>query len=139
MLYSMTRQEKAIRNITNPLKARAQYKKAALKSGRLFSSRWCEYNIMEGDPIPSAPGVYCIYHFGQFLYIGCSGNVRSRVLTHASQIIHRPSAKQDWPMGSMHYTVKVRWAVSKVKEVFREIRLIKRLSPPMNTRHIGKL
>jgi excinuclease UvrABC nuclease subunit len=85
-------------------------------------TRWQQFNLVHDcESVPRRGGVYAIYDFaGDLIYIGSSGNVRTRVVEHRR---------------------KARWRVWMAKISFmegnwyrREQRLIRRLLPPGNRR-----
>ncbi|NBW19340.1 MAG: hypothetical protein EBR82_66325 [Caulobacteraceae bacterium] len=73
------------------------------------------------------PGVYAIYdQCGDLVYIGSSMNLHRRLSRYAAR--HSP----DW-------SLKVRYTKFVGEWSFREIRLIKRLKPLLNTQNFEKV
>jgi excinuclease UvrABC nuclease subunit len=79
------------------------------------------------NSVSKFPGVYAIYdHSNELVYIGSSMNLRRRISRYAAR--YNP----DW-------SLKVRYTKFVGEWAFREIRLIRRLKPLLNTQNFEKV
>lgn len=106
-------------------------------------SHWKIYDYFEfkWPELEERPGCYVIYLDGQLSYIGQASNIKARVSSYrprfgyGNTIFHLVGGKEGI---CKQYLVKVRYSSRIGDWAMREIRLIKRLQPPLNNTHGGK-
>ena len=86
-----------------------------------YGSRWVRFSL-QGE-LPPLACCYCVYLDAELLYVGQTGNLRERFVYHA--------ATKKFPQG---FYLKVRFGDRYGDWAMRELRLIRRLQPPMNRR-----
>lgn len=84
-----------------------------------YGSRWVRFGLQSG--LPPLPCCYCVYLDATLLYIGQTNNLRERFAYH--------SAHKKFPRG---FYLKARFGDRYGDWAMRELRLIRRLQPPMN-------
>ncbi len=103
-------------------------------------TRWKTFNWGEDDDdtIPKSPGVYVMYLDGKLSYVGSSQNLRIRCADHI-RFRQRYSSNITTPWG-MYGDVKTKYRLSERLGdwLMHEHRLICRLQPPCNVRHVNK-
>lgn len=101
------------------------------------AGRWTRFNPYNKKTLPDCAGVYVIYRGRRIIYIGSSTRMRHRWSAHcldACPAMYHMKAAKPWPLFdslSGKYSLSRRlgdWAM-------REIRLISRIKPKMNTHH----
>lgn len=97
--------------------------------------RWQKYTPSEFVRLPKSAGVYVVFSRGRIVYVGFSQNVLGRVF-FAHRL--RPSSdRMETPWGlASGVTIKVRLDSRYGEGLMREARLIRRLAPPNNLRHV---
>jgi excinuclease UvrABC nuclease subunit len=90
---------------------------------------------------PVAAGVYAIYVNGELVYVGSSKNLRQRLAQHNVRYGYSPSVITPW--GQFHhadasYHCKVKVSRRYGEWAMLELRLIRRLKPRCNTRHVDR-
>jgi excinuclease UvrABC nuclease subunit len=85
------------------------------------------------NDLPSIPGCYVIYLRGRPFYIGSAQNLRTRFRTHQIEI--NRIAYKTFEGDPKDVRIKYRPMVKYGDWAMVELRLIRRLQPPLNTRN----
>ena len=88
-----------------------------------FGVRWVRFSAPFNLQLPKLACCYCVFDAGRLVYVGQTANLRARFASHKGEGILPASA-----------SLKARFADKYGDWAMREIRLIRRLRPPMNTR-----
>lgn len=86
-----------------------------------FGVRWVRLSL--AGRLPPLPCCYCVYVGSELIYIGQTSNLRDRFAYHR--------ANSKFPKG---FSIKARFGDRYGDWAMRELRLIRRLQPPMNRR-----
>ncbi|MGS0573485.1 GIY-YIG nuclease family protein [Xanthomonas oryzae pv. oryzicola] len=86
-----------------------------------LGTRWVRFGA--GASLPPLPCCYVVYQGSELLYIGQTNNLRERFGYHAGHA--------RFPTG---FRLKVRFGERYGDWAMRELRLIRRIRPPMNSR-----
>lgn len=95
--------------------------------------RWRRFNPRDSTTLPKGAGVYVVHLHGRAIYIGSSTTLSHRYRQHIHGL--RYSEEKNWPaiMGlkGKYFSSKKfgDWAMI-------ELRLVRRLRPDFNTRHV---
>jgi excinuclease UvrABC nuclease subunit len=109
----------------------------------MIPGKWYRFTLSEGvsDRIPDnliVPGTYAIFdNHGHLLYIGQSGNLRARLMSH----IQPARYSSHWVTRFGRFktlTVAVRQERFKWERLANEKRMIQRLSPPCNQEYCAE-
>lgn len=97
------------------------FRTSTLLSRPYYGSRWIKFSL--NTALPPLACCYCVYVGSELLYIGQTHNLRTRFAQHTGQ--------KKFPAG---FYLKVRFGDRYGDWAMRELRLIRRLQPPMNRR-----
>lgn len=86
-----------------------------------YGARWVRFSL--NGQLPTLPCCYCVYSDAALIYVGQTNNLRERFAYHAYN--------KKFPAG---FYLKARFGDRYGDWAMREIRLIRRLQPPMNRR-----
>jgi hypothetical protein len=96
-----------------------------------LGSYWIAYDFDGPWDFQPIPGVYVVYLDGQVAYVGQSTNVQKRICSYNFRYGYTTAIFTPW--GQSHgLKVKVQYSRKYGDWAMKELRLIKRLQPPMN-------
>lgn len=96
------------------------------------TSKWILYDLTEASCVfPEKPACYVIYLDGVLSYIGQARDIRSRLLTYKFRFGYGSSCLNIFGSFSS-VKIKIRYGERFGDWAMRELRLIKRLQPPLN-------
>lgn len=93
--------------------------------------KWTTLGDLRAWDLPHGGGCYAIYIDGALAYIGQSSNLRARLATHKLQPSYGPDFDTPWGYAKT-LIIKVKLYRRYGEWAMTELRLIKRLQPPLN-------
>lgn len=105
-----------------------------------MASRWFRVDptALMADKVQSRPGVYVVYLNEKVAYVGSTRNLRSRLGSYKMRLGYGVSFLTPWGP-CRHVSVKAAYSSRYGDWLMRELRLIRRLSPPNNKTGRGVL
>lgn len=96
------------------------------------TTKWITFDVATlRDTLPRVPACYVVYLDGVLSYIGQSVDFGKRISMHGIRLTYGASIATKWGCFKS-VVIKARFADRTGDWAMREIRLIKRLQPPLN-------